>query len=270
MTIDTTRLKLAVQTAQGAGQLLLDFFQKKQLKSSLKADYSLVTEADLAANDSIKKSIQKFFPGEKILSEEDAVPLQPVAKDNPRNLWVIDPLDGTTNFFLGLPIWGISIAHLLDGEPETAVLYFPFLNELYTCQRHHGSFLNDEAIFVENPEPEKPYSFFSCCSRTFQRYNIGIKYKSRILGSAAYTLCCVAKGTAILGFEATPKIWDLAGGWLLVKEAGGVMETLDGSLPFPFKYTEADLLTDYPTIAAASRRLAEKAHRQIVARSADI
>ncbi len=261
--MDAKRLQLAAQIAQGAGQLLLRYFRAKNLQNNLKIDSSLVTEADIAADNYISESIQKFFPGEVILSEEFAT-TPAISQANKHSLWVVDPLDGTTNFFLGLPIWGVSIAHLVDGEPETGVLFFPLLNEIYTAQSAQGAYFNGERLEIADPDPERPYSFFSCCTRTYRRYQVSIPYKTRILGSAAYTLCCVAKGSAILGFEATPKIWDLSAAWLLVLEAGGVVETLDGSQPFPVCSEINYAQISYPTIAAASPLLAARAHRQII------
>ncbi len=263
--METERLKLAAEIAQGAGKLLLAYYQSKNLQNRLKADFSLVTEADLAADNFISSSIQRHFPGERILSEETATAASLDAASGP-NLWVIDPLDGTTNFFLGLPIWGVSIACLENGTPRIGVVYFPVVDELYTTQIHLGAFLNGKRISVETPDQEKPYSFFSCCSRTITQYNVTLPYKTRILGSAAYSLCCVAKGSAIIAFEATPKIWDLSAAWPLVQEASGVVDTLDGSQPFPVRPGIDYVQTSFPTIAAATNRLSVKAHQQITPR----
>ena len=106
--------------------------------------------------------------------------------------------------------------------------YFPLLNELYTAQRGQGAWLNGNPIHTRPPDPDQPYGFFACCSRTHRRYQISIPYKPRILGSAAYSFCMLARGAALIGMEVSPKIWDIAGAWLLVQEAGGCIEPLEG------------------------------------------
>ncbi len=101
---------------------MLSHFQGPGLHARLKGDRSVVTEADLAADRLISASIHGEYPGDAFLSEE----LQPsISGEDVDAIWVIDPLDGTTNFSLGLPIWGVSIARLVGGWPDIGVLYFP-------------------------------------------------------------------------------------------------------------------------------------------------
>lgn len=253
-------LDFAIQLSRQTGMLLLEYFQPSGIHANLKADRSVVTEADMAADRMIAENIQANYPADSILSEE----LQPSAPNyTGQNVWIVDPLDGTTNFSLGLPIWGLSIALIVDGWPELASLYFPTIEELYTTQRGQGSYLNGNQITVKPPDPSQPWSFFSCCSRTFRNYSVCIPYKTRILGSAAYSLCCVARGISLIGFEARPKIWDIAGTWLLVQEAGGVIETYDGSTPFPLTPGKDYSRQDFPTLAAATPRLISRARQQI-------
>lgn len=247
-TIEGT-LEFAAGLARRTGDLLLDYYGGQKTQATLKTDKSVVTEADLAADRFIAAAISERFPGDRILSEELAPAL--VESEN-QTIWVVDPLDGTTNFSLGLPFWGVSIARLQHGYPELGALYFPCLDELYTTRRGAGAFFNGRRLQVQPPDPSRPWSFFSCCSRTFRDYEINIKYKPRILGSAAYSLCCVARGIALIAFEATPKIWDIAAGWLVVEEAGGSLGTLDGSQPFPPVPAQDHSLRHYPTLAAAT------------------
>lgn len=260
-----TELQFAKHFAYQAGCLLESFFQSADLNTRAKSDHTAVTEADLAADQLLSSAIRQHYPEDLLISEESQHH-QPASPDkhSPQATWIIDPLDGTTNFSLGLPIWGVLIARLLDGIPDLAVLYFPHLAELYHAQRGMGAFMNDAPIEVLPPDPVRPFSFFACCSRTFRNYNVKIPYKARILGSAAYSLCAVARGLAVIGFEATPKIWDIAGAWLLVEEAGGCIQTLDGSQPFPFRPSEKGRDHYYPTIAAASPDLIEKSLKQII------
>lgn len=230
----TDPLDFAIALAQKAGELLVGYSQAGELATSLKEDYSLVTEADLAADNLIIAGIRQNFPGDRLISEE-LQPDYPFGTGEPdQAVWVVDPLDGTTNFHLGLPFWGVLIARLVDGWPELAVLYFPLLDELYSAQKGRGAWLNGRPLQVRRDQYRR-LSFFACCSRTMKQYQVDIPYKTRILGSAAYTLCAVARNIAILGFEATPKIWDIAGAWLVVQEAGGVVAALEGQPPLPLR-----------------------------------
>jgi myo-inositol-1(or 4)-monophosphatase len=258
----TDSLSFAVQLARQAGDILEEYFSSRSLSTRLKSDDSVVTDADLASDHWITRQITTQFPGNLILSEE----LQPdYLVNDPNNLaavWVIDPLDGTTNFSLGLPIWGVCITRVVEGWPQETVQFFPRTNELYSAKSGEGAWLNDSPIHVD--QSNQTSTFFSCCSRTYQRYQISIPYKTRIMGSAAYSFCCVARGAAIIGFEAAPKIWDIAGAWLLIQEAGGVIETLDGSLPFPLQSAVDYRNQNFPTLAAPNPRLLKNSYQKIL------
>lgn len=253
-------LDFAIQLARRTGQVLLEHLSQSTY-TRVKADKSVVTDADMAADRLIANEIQNDYPGEPILSEE----LHPKLSVDPSGkLWVIDPLDGTTNYSLGLPYWGISIARLVAGQPETGVLYFPLLDELYTVQKGKGAQFNGNPLKVMAISEHQNAAFFSCCSRTHQLFDISIKYKPRILGSAAYSLCTVARGIALISFEATPKVWDIAAAWLLINEVGGAIDTFNGSKPFPLQkgidYSQAQ----FPTIAAATRELLANSKKRII------
>lgn len=254
-----SHLDFAAGLARQAGELLLSYYRPSGTRASLKADRSLVTEADLAADRLISRAIRDRYPQEALLSEE----LQPALGGEAACAWVVDPLDGTSNFSLGLPIWGVALARLAEGIPESAAICFPALGEMYTARRGAGAALNGERIQVKPPDPDMPAAFFSCCTRTFRRYEIDIRYKVRILGSASYTWCAVARGLALVGFEATPKVWDIAAGWLVVVEAGGTVMAHDGSQPFPLEAGLDYRGRNYPTLAAATAELAARAREQI-------
>jgi myo-inositol-1(or 4)-monophosphatase len=239
-------LHFATELAITAGELLCAYFRSDTLRTSRKADRSVVTEADLAADRMVLDEIRSAYPGDAILSEE----LSPTLQGEPRPTWVIDPLDGTTNFSAGLPLWGVSIARVLDGWPATGVVYFPLLDELYTAQKGRGAALNGQALRVPAAQPIEP--IFAHCTRTWQQYQVNLPYKKRILGSAAYNLCAVARGAALLSFDVTPKVWDLAAGWLVVEEAGGVVAPLNGEAPFPLEMDKAYNRWQIPLLSAAT------------------
>ena len=238
----------ATRLALQAGNLLRKFYNPAGFQASQKSDHSVVTEADLAADRLITDSIHEHYPNDEIISEESSHRLTNTLSP----IWIIDPLDGTTNFSQGLSIWGVSIARAVDGYPVLGVIYFPMINELYTASRGTGAFLNQHSIATRAPDPAQPMSFFACCSRSFRYYDISIPYKPRIMGSCAYSLCMVARGSALLGFDATSKIWDLAAGWILIEESGGKIAAFEGSPPFPVSSKESDIQTSYPTLAAAT------------------
>lgn len=253
-------LEFTAQLATDTGKHLLEFFNPNGTSTNLKEDYSVVTEADLSADHLIAQTLQREFPSDSLISEE----LQPTIGDVDAPIWVVDPLDGTTNFSLGLPIWGVSIARVVNGWPSIGVVYFPLLEELFTAQQGSGAFLNGEKIHTQPPIPGQTTSFFSCCTRTHQRYDLSIPYKTRILGSACYTLCAVARGMAVVGFEATPKIWDIAAGWLIVTESGGAVETFDRSEPFPLRANYDYRLSSFPILSAANSEIVSKSRKQII------
>jgi len=257
-------LETAVQIAKHTGSLLLEYFRSANLRSSFKTDQSVITNADYAADEFIQAALQHEFPDDLIMSEERKTRLTQKELRDHRSTWIIDPLDGTTNFSLGLHIWGVLLIQFVNGFPERAALHFPILQETYWAEKGKGAFMNDEPIHVQPPRKDYPLPFFACCSRTFRMHDIKVPYKPRILGSAAYSMCCVARGVAVLGFDATPKIWDIAGAWLLVQEAGGVIETIDSLDPFPLQADLDYAQTNLKTLAATTDKSFLKAQQQII------
>lgn len=249
-------LQFASQLARQVGDLILSYFKRADYQTRLKQDHSIVTEADVAADHRIARSILEAYPGDVILSEELRT-VYPEHADG--GVWIIDPLDGTSNFSLGLCYWGVSIARLESDRHELAALYFPLLDELYTAQRGRGAFLNGEPIHVKPPDPAQPAPYFSCCGNTHRQYEVHVPYKPRILGSAIFSFCSVARGIALIGFEARPKIWDIAAVWLLVQEAGGLIESFNHETPFPLIPGQDYSRHNFPTLAAATPNLMQKA-----------
>lgn len=250
----TSKLDFAKNLARQAGNLLVDHFNPMGNQATTKPDHTLVTQADLAADKMITAAIQSQYPDDLILSEESNTSSQ----GSEQATWVIDPLDGTTNFSLGLPIWGVSIARIANGFPQIAVVYFPILGEQYSAQEGKGAFFNNKPLTTRQPSAQQSTSFFACCSRTARHYHVNLRYKTRILGATAYDLCCVARGAAIASLDVTPKIWDLAAGWLILKEAGGAVDVLEGANPFPIQSKYEYKSTSFPTIAGANEEILEK------------
>jgi myo-inositol-1(or 4)-monophosphatase len=257
-------LVFATRLAEQVGVFLQEQFKETGKKTQIKPDFSLVTEADVQADNWLTREIHEAYPQDTLLSEE-LHHKSPAGSSGA--MWVIDPLDGTTNFSLGLAHWGTSIARIEDGFPALAVLHFPLLSETYTARRGQGATFNGNALRIKTPDPNDKSTFFVCCSRTYHSYHVNIRYKTRILGSAAYSFCTVARSMALIAFEAKPKIWDLAAAWLIVQEAGGNIAAYDGNNPFPIIPGTDYSQLDFPTLAAASPALMQKAQAQIQPKS---
>ena len=255
----TTILDFIENLAVQSGDKISQLFNVRGIKSSEKFDHTLITKADLISEDFIASAISKTFPNDGILSEEGNT-IYPADKEF---VWVIDPLDGTTNFSLGLHYWGISIARLHNGIPETAAIYFPLIDELFSAQDAKGAKINGKPLLITDNITQKHRRIFAVCSRAHKLYKISLKYKIRILGSAAFNICSVASGSAILSFDATSKIWDISGAWLILSEAGGKLMSLDGNSPFPlipnFDYREKSI----PLLAAPNDVLLEFGYKHI-------
>ncbi len=242
-------LEFASRLAEKAGNLLKEYFRSDTLQVGFKSDHSLVTAADLAADALIGEELRAHYPDDLLLSEETSPALRADQDIENKSLWVVDPLDGSTNFNLGLQYWGISLARLEHGFPSLAVIHFPLLDETYSAVRGEGAWLNGATLRIQ-PQKFHKIAYFACCARTHKSYQVEIPYKTRILGSAAYTYCAVARSAAIIGFEVTPKIWDLAGAWLIVEQAGGSLATIDGETPFPVRSGLDYSQRCYPTLAS--------------------
>ncbi len=234
------------------GRALARRFEAARNHPRRKADHTLVTDADLEADERLTRALEAAFPGVPVLSEERATMLPETTE-----AWVIDPLDGTTNFALGLPMWGVLLAFLENGQPTVAVAYFPMMDDLFVAIRGQGTTRNGTPVHTREVDAAHETAFALVCSRSLRRYRLEWPWKLRILGSAGYEMALVARGVAIAALESTPKVWDLAAPTLLLTEAGGHWSTLDGGGPFPLQpgvnYRDAD----FPMLAAASPPLWE-------------
>ena len=253
----TDTLQFATDLARVTGEILRSYFDRPGTRASYKPDHTLLTEADLASNRHVSAAIRAAYPNDHILSEEED---RTFASDG-RATWIIDPLDGTTNFSQGLHYWGVSIARIVEGRPQVAALSFPMLNERYSAEAGRGAWLNEEPLTVP-PGNSHMVSFFLCDSRVHRRYSTTIRYKPRILGSAAYNFCAVAKGIGVVGFESIPKIWDIAASWLVLKEAGGALLAVNGEF-LPLENGRDYNGLSIPVLGAADAGLLEAAREKI-------
>jgi myo-inositol-1(or 4)-monophosphatase len=246
------RLTIARTAALQAGKELVRIYQTGNREGELKADHTLVTEADRKADQLIASLIKESFPHDGILSEESSTIFPPN-----QHAWVVDPLDGTVNFSHGLVYWGVSIAHLENGQPKDAAVFFPLVDELYTASLGKGAKLNGKPLSIQKSTGKELVPVFVHCSRMQQQYEIKTRFKKRSLGAAAYHICLVASSTAALALESTPRIWDFAASWLIVKESGGAIKALGQDQPFPAQPGVDYARKPYPILAARSAQVLE-------------
>ncbi|MDP5274045.1 inositol monophosphatase family protein [Chengkuizengella axinellae] len=236
-------LEVAKQIAKEAGLLLenrvTDEFQVEQKKNV----FDLVTEMDLASEKLIKKQIKKHFPEHQIIGEEgvsDGTDNLEALFDHIADIpfaWIVDPIDGTTNYVNGLHSYTVSIALVSYGKILIGVIYNPSLDEMFWAEKGKGAFLNGNSIHI-NPTEKLNESVISTGFPTdiegARKYvlqgisQLGIVARNiRVLGSAALHCAYVAAGKLNAYWEIGINVWDVAAGVLIVKEAGGnVIDTL--------------------------------------------
>ena len=251
----TTVLDFAQETTARVGnQLMVDF---GQAQASQKADGSLVTQSDTWADREIRDAIASTFNGYGILSEEDEHVFP-----GTEWCWVIDPLDGTTNFTRGIPIWAISLGLLYRGTPVFGYVHVPPLAQSFHGYWHSetgltgpepGAFMNHRPIHTSTDAPSNNH-FFNLCSRSTSVIQPGFPCKIRMLGVASYNFLSVAAGATLGSVEATPKIWDIAGAWVVVQAAGGTWVSLDAEL-FPLVPGKDYGDKSYPTLVVSQPEL---------------
>ncbi len=215
-------------TASIGAQLLIDFRQTQAVE---KEDGSLVTPSDEWADGQLQQAVAATFPDHGILSEESVHEFP--ATDW---CWIIDPIDGTTNFAHGIPIWGTSLGLLYQGTPVFGLVHFPPIQQTfygYWDPTHRlsgiptGAYLNQQRIQTSEQDPG-PNELFNFCSRSTRYVQPGFPCKVRMLGGAAYNMLGVAAGTFLGAIEQTPKVWDIAAVWVIIQAAGGVWIPLHG------------------------------------------
>lgn len=243
-------LPFAEEMARDAAAVANRLF--RQTSARRKQDGTLITEADEAANQLIETRIRERFPDHTILSEEAATIYDP----DVNYTWVIDPIDGTTNFARGLSVWGVSIGLLERGRPLLGALSFPRLDEHYSAAAGRGATCNGDPLKVDVEAPLGEQEIFTLCTRSRTRFEITTPLKARMLGSAAYHLLAVATGASRAALEGTPKVWDMAAAYLVVHEAGGTIAHLEGDPIFPLNPEKMDYARiSRPVLAASSPEL---------------
>ena len=227
-------LNTAVKAARKAGSIITRASSDlDKLTVRRKRQNDFVSEVDHAAEDAIIKVLREAYPSHGILAEESG------GRDASADyVWVIDPLDGTTNFLHGFPQYCVSIGLLHKGTPQQAVVLDPTRNELFTASRGVGAYLNDRRIRVSKTDrledalmgtgfPFREVGQLDEYLRMFKHMTLGCSGIRRP-GAAALDLAWVAAGRLDGFWELGLSPWDMAAGALLVREAGGLIGDLDG------------------------------------------
>ncbi len=228
-------LNIAVRAARNAGTVIIRAFEQlDKVEIEQKGTNDFVTNVDLSAEQKIIETIRKSYPNHTIIGEESG---ELKGEDNDYQ-WIIDPLDGTTNFIKGIPHFAVSIALKVKGKLDQAVIYDPIRGELFTASRGKGAQLNGFRIRVKQhkelsgailatgfPFKHKQHTnaYFDIFKTLFTK-----TADMRRAGSAALDLAYVAAGRVDGFFEIGLKPWDTAAGELLVVEAGGLVTDFSG------------------------------------------
>ncbi|MEL6468135.1 MAG: inositol monophosphatase family protein [Cyanobacteria bacterium J06623_4] len=253
----------AQQVTQGVGAELMNAFGSATAEE--KSDGSLVTKYDKWADAELRDRLSTAFPDHGLLSEE----AEHIFPDTDW-CWVIDPIDGTTNFTRGVPLWGISLGLLYRGTPVFGHVFVPPVNQHFHgfwpgdsgLAMPTGAFVNGDRIQVATDAPSGSH-LFSLCARSIKVLHKPFPCKIRMLGVATYNILTVASGVSLGAVEATPKIWDIAAVWAITQAAGAGWTLLGktegfpltvgkdySSTPFPSLVTRPDLVSTFEPLVS--------------------
>ncbi|MDZ7643215.1 MAG: inositol monophosphatase family protein [Woeseiaceae bacterium] len=251
-------LNVAIMAARRGGDTLVRNLAKlDKIKIEEKGRNDFVSEADREAERAVISVIHKHYPDHAVLAEESG------AHGDSDHVWIIDPLDGTTNFLHGFPVFAVSIALMHNGRIEHAAVYDPMRQELFTASRGAGAQLDGRRIRVSSLK-----SLDRALLGTgfpYRESNRGLAPYMRLFekaltnsagvrrpGAAALDLCYVAAGRLDAFWETGLKAWDMAAGALLIREAGGIISGLDGRENF---LDAGHVLAGSPKVYSALARL---------------
>lgn len=249
-----------VELVRKCGEIFRQGYNDNKADFETKSDfYDLVTVYDKQIEDLLVDGISKEFPESKFIGEEDsaATKAKPVLTDEPT--WIIDPIDGTTNFIRRIPLCCISVGLAIKKELVLGIVYDPINDEMFTAYRGNGAYLNGKKISASNrkviSEAIVVYETSMIHAKRVRDKNVKRLTKlasnatgTRTFGSAALTLCFLAKGIVDIFHVEDLQPWDIAAGAVILREAGGVIVKSDGS--------EFDIMNPYLTSASTPELLA--------------
>ncbi len=226
-------LDKVIQIAKEAGEIAREGFRKNMIVETKGSLTNLVTEYDKKSEETIINFIRKEFPSHSILAEESGT-----QEFSSEYIWVIDPIDGTTNYAHGLPIFSVSIGVQKNNELIYGVVYDVMRDAVYSTEKGSGAFCDERKLQVStNDDLQKsilvtgfPYNVSENPDHAFERFVAFLKTARAIrrLGSAALDMCYVAEGVFDGFWEVSLNPWDMAAGKLLIEEAGGIVTNFAG------------------------------------------
>ncbi len=212
-------LNLMIKASEKASKILIrDFGEVEKLQVSLKGPNNFVTNADRKVEEVIIKELEKSKKNFSFLTEETGF----IENKDKDNFWIIDPIDGTTNFLNGVPHFCISIALLIENEIIAGVVYDPIKDEIFYAEKNGGSYLNNKSIRVS-----KKNKISECLYGVNFRKNIPENFIIRNTGSAALDLAYVSSGRFDGCLQKNVNLWDIAAGTVLIKESGGIVDNFE-------------------------------------------
>lgn len=259
--VDEDLLDIAVEAARSAGALLLDGWGRARAVSTKSSPTDMVSEMDRSAEDLIRRIVAERRPGDAVLGEEggaDAGSRPAGGQSGVR--WIVDPLDGTTNYLYRLPAWCVSVAAERDGQIVAGAVFDPVHAELWTATARGGSSLGDAPLPRLRDEADLARAlvatgFSYSAERRAEQGVVAARVLPQVrdlrrAGSAALDLCWVAAGRLDAYFESGTRIWDRAAGGLIATEAGAWVGGYDGGAA-----SDDGVLAARPRLASDLRRL---------------
>ncbi len=230
----TNELNIAKKAADEAADLIRDFQQKKSFEINFKGHNDLVTDADVAAESTILEIISENFPDDHVLAEESSTEMvMPGGRT-----WLIDPIDGTTNFAHGFPVYCVSIGLWENKQPKAGLVLEVNNEELFEATAGGGAFLDGESITVSSIQDPAhamigtgfPYNDLSIVENYLKLFRWLMHHTQAVRrpGAASYDLCCVAAGRFDGFYEYSLNPWDVGAASLIIQEAGGVISDWQG------------------------------------------
>ena len=215
----SANLNIMIKATEKASKILIrDFGEIEKLQISVKGPSDFVSSADTKAEKIIINELTKAKKNYSILSEEDGSKINTDSK----NVWIIDPIDGTTNFLHGVPHFAISIALKSNNEIVSGLIYDPIKDEMFYAEKNNGAFFNNQRIKVS-----KKKNIQSCLFGTGGKEKIETDLITRKSGSAALDMAYVAAGRYDGYFQNNLNLWDIAAGIIIIKEAGGIINEIN-------------------------------------------
>ncbi|XWK91025.1 MAG: inositol monophosphatase family protein [Phormidium sp.] len=242
----TAELEFATNIIKEASRL---YIKVKEAPANVyqKGEFDHVTSTDYAIENFLVDELLKEFPNDRIISEETHI-----AEITDERTWVIDPLDGTSNYARKIPIYGIQMALLINKKPVVAAIYLPELEEMYSAAIDRGSYLNGERIYVSScgdlSQAIASMGDFSKGSDRVSKNRVRLEgvcaianhiNRLKMWGAACYDLASLASGKSDIYLVYSYDIWDIMPGYLIAKEAGAVFQQLTGEA---FDYTATTLI----------------------------